>query len=68
MKKTPPEPRYTDDTKPDKLAYDDRSPNRNERMRNVPIELDKISDAILAYKAKPKTKAQKKRARKKAKK
>jgi hypothetical protein len=31
---------------------------------NVPKELDLITDVVLAYKPKPKTKAQKKRARK----
>ena len=33
----------------------------------IPLELDRITDAVLAYTPKPKTKAQKKRARKKAK-
>ena len=33
----------------------------------TPPELDKLVDVVLAYRPKPKTKAQKKRARKKAK-
>lgn len=33
----------------------------------TPAELDKLVDVVLAYRPKPKTKAQKKRARKKAK-
>ena len=38
-----------------------------ERTMRPPSELDKLVDAVLAYRPKPKTKAQKKRARKKAK-
>jgi hypothetical protein len=33
-------------------------------MKKIPIELDRITDAVLAYKPKPKTKAAKKRVRK----
>jgi hypothetical protein len=36
-------------------------------MKETPELLDKITDAILAYRPKPKTKAQKKRKRKEAK-
>jgi hypothetical protein len=37
-------------------------------MKGVPEVLDKMADAVLAYKPKPKSKAAKKRARKTAKK
>ncbi len=33
-------------------------------MKNVPPELDKITDVVLAYRPKPKSKAAKKRKRK----
>ncbi len=33
-------------------------------MNKIPTELDRITDAVLAYKPKPKTKAAKRRARK----
>lgn len=34
-------------------------------MKNVPEQLDHITDVVLAYRPKPKSKAMKKRARKK---
>lgn len=34
-------------------------------MKRVPPDLDRITDVVLAYKPKPKTKAAKRRARKK---
>ena len=34
-------------------------------MKNVPPELDRIIDVVLAYRPKPKTKASKRRARRK---
>jgi hypothetical protein len=40
--------------------------NAEEIRKVTPPELDKLVDTILAYRAPPKTKAQKKRARKKA--
>lgn len=36
--------------------------------KHVPPELDRVTDAVLAYKPKPKTKAAKRRARRKKKK
>ena len=59
--------RYTDETTPDQLAYDDRSPNRDERMKNVPSELDKMADAALNYRPKNKAKSLHPKKRKKAK-
>jgi hypothetical protein len=35
-------------------------------MKNVPSELDKVADVVLAYRPKPKSKAAKKRRRKAA--
>lgn len=39
-----------------------------DESKRVPPELDRMTDAILAYKPKPKTKAAKRRARRKKKK
>jgi hypothetical protein len=39
-----------------------------DELKRVPSELDRVTDAVLAYKPKPKTKAAKRRARRKKKK
>jgi hypothetical protein len=59
--------RYTDETTTDQLAYDDRSPNREERLKFVPNVLGDITAIVLGYRPKNKAKNLRPKKRKKAK-
>ena len=48
------------------MRYDEAK-TREERLKNVPIELDKMSDAVLNYRPKNKAKKLRPKKRKKAK-